>query len=52
MLDIVEVVIADVDRNASELPDRADEFEEIQAFLSWLRDGGFVFLPYILPISM
>ncbi|MGH7483502.1 MAG: NAD-glutamate dehydrogenase [Longimicrobiales bacterium] len=28
------------------LPERASEIEEIQAFLRWLRDGGFVILGY------
>lgn len=46
MLDAVEGVIADVGAHSEGLPDRAEELEEIQAFLSWLRDGGFVFLGY------
>jgi glutamate dehydrogenase len=46
MLDVVEVVIDAVGHYAKDLPARADEFEEIQAFLEWLREGGFVFLGY------
>jgi glutamate dehydrogenase len=44
MLDVVEVVIERVAHNAVVLPERRAEFEEIWHFLSWLRDGGFVFL--------
>jgi len=44
MLDVVEVVIERVAHNAVVMPDRRAEFEEIWHFLSWLRDGGFVFL--------
>jgi len=35
-----------LDRVAEDLPDRKEEVDEIQAFLEWLREGGFVFLGY------
>ena len=44
MIDSVESVIESVGRNIVDMPDRAEEFEEIQHFLGWLRDGGFIFL--------
>ena len=46
MLGAVDRVIIRLDALAEELPDRRDELEEIQAFLDWLRKGGFVFLGY------
>ncbi len=46
MLEVVQVVIDAVGLNATEHPARSEEFEEIQAFLEWLRYGGFVFLGY------
>lgn len=46
MLDVLDVVVDAVGEHAEQLPERAAEFEEIQAFLRWLRDGGFVFLGY------
>ncbi|MDX1493023.1 MAG: NAD-glutamate dehydrogenase, partial [Longimicrobiales bacterium] len=46
MLDAVDVVIEDVRKNAQALPERRAELEEIEHFLRWLQDGGFVFLGY------
>ena len=46
MLGAVDQVVAAVRENGSDLPDRAAEFEEIEDFLLWLKDGGFVFLGY------
>ena len=46
MLDVLDVVVEAVGGNAVNLPDREAEFEEIQDFLRWLKDGGFVFLGY------
>ncbi len=46
MLDVVSEVAADLARHAETEPDRAEELGEVQDFLRWLRDGGFVFLGY------
>ena len=46
MLGAVERCIIQLDERAEQLPQRRDELEEIQAFLAWLREGGFVFLGY------
>ena len=46
MIDQVNRVVAELAERGRELSDRTDEVEEIQAFLRWLRDGGFVFLGY------
>lgn len=46
MLDAVDVVIEDVRKTAAALPARRAELEEIEHFLRWLQDGGFVFLGY------
>jgi glutamate dehydrogenase len=46
MLAEVDEAVTALKETARRLPDRADEVEEIQAFLRWLKDGGFVFLGY------
>lgn len=46
MLSVLDRVVGEVGQNADHLPERAAEFEEIQDFLRWLRNGGFVFLGY------
>jgi glutamate dehydrogenase len=46
MLDAVDVVVADLEELSRKLPERAEELAEIQSFMRWLRDGGFVFLGY------
>ncbi len=46
MLQEVDRTIEALEKTAGELPGYADEVEEVQAFLQWLRDGGFVFLGY------
>ena len=46
MIDAVNGVVAELAESMGELPDRTEELGEIQAFLRWLRDGGFVFLGY------
>ncbi|HZD04290.1 MAG TPA: hypothetical protein VE173_05210, partial [Longimicrobiales bacterium] len=46
MVDALDSVMGDLAQRATEVPALADELEEIQAFLRWLRDGGFVFLGY------
>jgi len=44
MLEAVEATIRDLADVAQGQPELADEVSEVQAFLAWLRDGGFVFL--------
>ena len=46
MIEQVNEVVAELAESGRVLLDRRDEVEEIQAFLRWLRDGGFVFLGY------
>ena len=46
MTDAVNNVVAGLAERTADLADRREEMEEIQAFLRWLRDGGFVFLGY------
>ena len=46
MLDAVQMVTDAVSTYSEAMPGRVEEFREIQAFLEWLRDGGFVFLGY------
>jgi len=46
MVGAVERVVIQLDQKAEEFPERRGEIEEIEAFLNWLRDGGFVFLGY------
>ncbi|MEM7416435.1 MAG: NAD-glutamate dehydrogenase domain-containing protein [Gemmatimonadota bacterium] len=46
MVSVLDRVVDVVGQTADHLPDRSAEFEEIQDFLRWLRDGGFVFLGY------
>lgn len=46
MLGALDQVVDTVRGNADALPDRKDEFGEIEAFLHWLKLGGFVFLGY------
>ncbi|GMV04929.1 MAG: NAD-glutamate dehydrogenase [Gemmatimonadota bacterium] len=46
MIDQLNEVVAELAERGKDLKGRADEVEEIQAFLRWLRDGGVVFLGY------
>lgn len=46
MLGAVDMVVEEIGGHVSAMPDKADELVEIQHFLRWLRDGGFVFLGY------
>ena len=46
MLEAVDKVTRELADRARVLPDRAAELAETQAFLGWLREGGFVFLGY------
>ena len=46
MINAVNDVVAELAENMAKLTDVEDELGEIQAFLRWLRDGGFVFLGY------
>ncbi|HSM60712.1 MAG TPA: NAD-glutamate dehydrogenase [Longimicrobiales bacterium] len=42
----LDQVIDELETRGGSLGGREEEIEEIQAFLEWLRDGGFVFLGY------
>ena len=46
MVDALERTVERLGETAKAQPQYADEVEEVQAFLHWLRDGGFVFLGY------
>ena len=46
MVDKIADVVSELGFRMRDVRDRRDEFREIQAFLRWLRDGGFVFLGY------
>ncbi len=46
LVDALNDTIAVLGECARDLPERREEVEEVQAFLRWLRDGGFVFLGY------
>ena len=46
MVDKIGDVVSELGFRMRDIPGRRDEFREIQAFLRWLRDGGFVFLGY------
>ena len=46
MINAVNNVVAELAENIGKLADVKEELGEIQAFLRWLRDGGFVFLGY------
>jgi glutamate dehydrogenase len=46
MVDAVNDVVVQLADSARKLPDHAAEIAEVQDFLRWLRDGGFVFLGY------
>ncbi len=46
MIDAVNDVVAELAESMAELAEIGEELGEIQAFLRWLRDGGFVFLGY------
>jgi len=46
MIDAVNDTVTRLAETAREVPARADELEEAQAFLRWLRDHAFVFLGY------
>jgi len=46
MIDAVNDTVTVLTETARRVPGRAEELEEAQAFLRWLRDGAFVFLGY------
>lgn len=46
MVDKINDVVAELRFLARDVRERQDELREIQAFLRWLRDDGFVFLGY------
>lgn len=46
MIDAANDVVAQLAEGAKALPERSEEIGEIQDFVRWLRDGGFVFLGY------
>lgn len=46
MVDKVAEVVSELGFHIRSVPGRREEFREVQAFLRWLRDGGFVFLGY------
>jgi glutamate dehydrogenase len=46
MLEALDATIGYLEGHADRQPDRAQEIDEIVAFLEWLRDGAFVFLGY------
>ena len=46
MLDAVDQVVEELGRRAAVDEPRREELVEVQGFLRWLRDGGFVFLGY------
>ncbi len=46
MVDKIADVVHELGFRMRDVRERRDEFREIQAFLRWLRDGGFVFLGY------
>jgi len=46
MIQRVDAVVEELGRFGRSLTEREEEIREIQAFLRWLRDGGFVFLGY------
>ena len=46
MIDAVNSTVVELAECVGALPDLSEEVEEVQAFLRWLRDGGFVFLGY------
>ena len=46
MVDKIGDVVSELGFRMRDLRERRDELREIQAFLRWLRDGGFVFLGY------
>ena len=46
MVDKIGDVVSELGFRMRDVRHRREEFREIQAFLRWLRDGGFVFLGY------
>ena len=46
MIDAVNSTVVELAECVGALPDLREELEEVQAFLRWIRDGGFVFLGY------
>ncbi|MCY4399094.1 MAG: NAD-glutamate dehydrogenase [Gemmatimonadetes bacterium] len=46
MIDKIGDVVSELGFRMRDVPRHRDEFREVQAFLRWLRDGGFVFLGY------
>ena len=46
MIDALNSTVVELAECVGALPDLREELEEVQAFLRWIRDGGFVFLGY------
>ena len=46
MINAVNATVAELAERVGDLEDLGEELGEIQAFLRWIRDGGFVFLGY------
>ena len=46
MIDAVNSTVVELAECIAALPGLSEELEEVQAFLRWIRDGGFVFLGY------
>ena len=46
MIDALNSTVVELTECVGALPDLREELEEVQAFLRWIRDGGFVFLGY------
>ncbi len=46
LVDALNSTVGALAEYARDHPERREEVEEVQAFLRWLRDGGFVFLGY------
>ena len=46
MIDALNSTVVELAECVGALPDLHEELEEVQAFLRWIRDGGFVFLGY------
>src|SRR5690606_12515091 len=46
MVEAVDRVLAELAEQQARDPSRQEEIQEIQDFLAWLREGGFVFLGY------
>ena len=46
MIDAVNTTVVELAECIEAMPGLSEELEEVQAFLRWIRDGGFVFLGY------